>query len=211
VITSARFSPRDCHTLIYSSSKGAIKIGDMRAAALCDRHAKLLEEAQNPATKSFFSEIVSSISDVQFTADGRYIVSRDYLTVKIWDVNMESRPVESIAIHDHLRPSLCDLYEVHLCAVKSFDDPSVDSPPSHRLSKRESRPFVSTRVATNHTAMAQTEECLFVTAMRNTPPYPSSKLRCDALTAPTVRAPRPRRRDPRSTRTTRSSTSSSAP
>jgi serine/threonine-protein phosphatase 2A regulatory subunit B len=37
-------------------------------------------------------------------------VSRDYLTVKIWDVQMESRPVKTIVLHDYLRPMLYDLY-----------------------------------------------------------------------------------------------------
>lgn len=38
-------------------------------------------------------------------------MSRDYLTVKIWDVNMERQPVKTIPIHEHLRPRLCDTYE----------------------------------------------------------------------------------------------------
>ena len=46
-----------------------------------------------------------------FSNDGRYIIARDYLTLKIWDINMESRPVRTISIHEHLRPILCDLYE----------------------------------------------------------------------------------------------------
>lgn len=29
-----------------------------------------------------------------FTKDGRYIVSRDYLTLKIWDINMENKPIQ---------------------------------------------------------------------------------------------------------------------
>jgi serine/threonine-protein phosphatase 2A regulatory subunit B len=62
-------------------------------------------------TRSFFSEIISSISDVRFSHDGRYILSRDYLTVKIWDVNMERQPIKTIPIHEHLRPRLCDTYE----------------------------------------------------------------------------------------------------
>ena len=38
------------------------------------------------ASRSFFSEIIASISDVKFSGDGRYIISRDYLTLKIWDL-----------------------------------------------------------------------------------------------------------------------------
>ncbi|GFP58184.1 protein phosphatase PP2A regulatory subunit B [Trichoderma asperellum] len=46
-----------------------------------------------------------------FSYDGRYVLSRDYLTVKIWDINMERQPVKTIPIHEHLRPRLCDTYE----------------------------------------------------------------------------------------------------
>ena len=65
----------------------------------------VFEEQEDPANKSFFSEIIASISDVKFTKDGRYIVSRDYLTLKIWDINMESRPVKTIQVrlHMHMR------------------------------------------------------------------------------------------------------------
>lgn len=48
---------------------------------------------------------------MRFSYDGRYVLSRDYLTVKIWDINMERQPVKTIPIHEHLRPRLCDTYE----------------------------------------------------------------------------------------------------
>ena len=71
----------------------------------------VFEEEEDPSSKSFFSEIISSISDVKFSRDGRYILSRDYMTLKIWDINMESRPIKTIQIHENLRSKLCDLYE----------------------------------------------------------------------------------------------------
>ena len=86
VITSAEFHPSHCNLFMYSSSKGTIKLGDMRSSALCDQHAKVFEEEEDPANKSFFSEIISSISDIKFSSDGRFILSRDYLTLKIWCV-----------------------------------------------------------------------------------------------------------------------------
>ena len=69
------------------------------------------EQEEDPSARSFFSEIISSISDVRFSNDGRHILSRDYLTVKIWDVRQETKPVKTIPIHEHLRPRLCDTYE----------------------------------------------------------------------------------------------------
>jgi serine/threonine-protein phosphatase 2A regulatory subunit B len=102
------------------------------------------QEPEDAASKSFFSEIVASISDARsalsclssprinslycfsFASDGRYVISRDYLTLKIWDTHMESRPVrvtdtpllsfsadlrQVININESLRSMLCELYE----------------------------------------------------------------------------------------------------
>uniref|UniRef100_A0A7S0N7F5 Serine/threonine-protein phosphatase 2A 55 kDa regulatory subunit B n=1 Tax=Pyramimonas obovata TaxID=1411642 RepID=A0A7S0N7F5_9CHLO len=111
VITSAEFHPTHCSLFAYSSSKGNIRLADMRASALCDKHAKLFEEQEPPGSRNFFSEIIASISDIKFGAGGRYILSRDYLTLKLWDINMESSPVKTFKVHEHLRAKLCDLYE----------------------------------------------------------------------------------------------------
>ncbi len=120
VITAAEFHPTHCNLFMYSSSRGSIRLGDMRARALCDVHAKTFEEAEQPGNKNFFSEIIASLSDIKFSNDGRYIVSRDYLTVKIWDINMESKPVKTINIHEHLRSKLGELYE-NECIFDKFE------------------------------------------------------------------------------------------
>jgi hypothetical protein len=46
----------------------------------------VFEEPEDPTNRSFFSEIISSISDVKFSHNGRYMVTRDYLSVKVWDL-----------------------------------------------------------------------------------------------------------------------------
>jgi serine/threonine-protein phosphatase 2A regulatory subunit B len=147
VITAAEFHPVSCNLFCYSSSKGTVKLADMREQALCDKHAKrklplcggwcrclrkrqgadddertlvVYEEEEDPSNKSFFSEIISSVSDVKFSKDGRYILSRDYLTLRIWDINMESKPIQTINVHDHLRSKLCDLYE-NDCIFDKFE------------------------------------------------------------------------------------------
>ncbi|XP_022853719.1 serine/threonine protein phosphatase 2A 55 kDa regulatory subunit B beta isoform-like [Olea europaea var. sylvestris] len=93
VITSAEFHPTHCNTLAYSSSKGSIRLIDLRQSALCDLHSKIFEEQEAPGSRSFFTEIIASISDIKFARDGRHILSRDYMTLKLWDVNMDSGPV----------------------------------------------------------------------------------------------------------------------
>eukprot|EP00124_Ichthyophonus_hoferi_P001359 Ihof_evm7s68 gene=Ihof_evmTU7s68 len=120
VITAAEFHPTACNTFMYSSSKGNIKLGDMRQSALCDTHAKVFDEPEDPSQRSFFSEIISSITDVKFSKNGRYIASRDYMTVKVWDINMDRGPVATFNVHEHLRPQLCDLYE-NDCIFDKFE------------------------------------------------------------------------------------------
>lgn len=58
----------------------------------------VFEEPEDPNSRSFFSEIISSISDVKFSYNGRYMITRDYLSVKVWDLNMENKPVESFQV-----------------------------------------------------------------------------------------------------------------
>mmetsp|Transcript_31837 Transcript_31837/g.83425 ORF Transcript_31837/g.83425 Transcript_31837/m.83425 type:complete len:443 (+) Transcript_31837:419-1747(+) len=120
VITAARFHPQHCNIFMYSSSKGAIKMCDMRAAALCDAHAKAFEEPADPASRSFFSDIIASTSDIEFSNSGTHFLSRDYLSIKIWDARKEGSPVQSFDVHDFLRPKLCDLYE-NDCIFDKFD------------------------------------------------------------------------------------------
>lgn len=40
VITAAEFHPKECNIFAYSSSKGTVRLCDMRMSALCDTHAK---------------------------------------------------------------------------------------------------------------------------------------------------------------------------
>lgn len=141
VITAAEFHPSECSVFVYSSSKGIIRLCDMRSQALCDKHSKskpsscpeyslhssyffvffsVFEEPEDPTNRSFFSEIISSISDVKFSHNGRYLITRDYLSVKVWDLHMDSKPIETYQVHEYLRSKLCALYE-NDCIFDKFE------------------------------------------------------------------------------------------
>lgn len=117
VITAAEFHPRDCNLFVYSSSKGTIRLCDMRSAALCDQHAKLFEEPEDNEmnNKSFFREIISSISDVKLSNSGRYMMSRDYLSIKVWDLHMETKPVETYSVSGILLQWLLRFAQCNFC------------------------------------------------------------------------------------------------
>lgn len=42
-----------------------------------------LQDGGSNGNKSFFTEIVASISDLKFATDGRHVLSRDYMNLKV--------------------------------------------------------------------------------------------------------------------------------
>jgi len=120
VITCAEFHPFDCAQFAYCTSKGLVRLCDLRAHALCDSVARTLSVPEDASSKSFFSEIISSISDMKFSNDGRFLLTRDYMTLKLWDLSMEREPVRTVKIHEPLRSRLCDLYE-NDCIFDKFE------------------------------------------------------------------------------------------
>ena len=76
-------------------------------------HISLRGQAEQPGPRSFFTELLSSMSDLKFSRDGRYMLARDFMTLKLWDVNMESSPVATYPIHEHLKPRVCTVSCLH--------------------------------------------------------------------------------------------------
>ena len=63
VITAACFHPVSCNLFMYSSSRGAIKLADMRDSALCDAHSKgktRTDTRSPPAADPFFFCVVQA-------------------------------------------------------------------------------------------------------------------------------------------------------
>ncbi|KAF3486121.1 hypothetical protein F2Q69_00052662 [Brassica cretica] len=85
-----------------SSSKGSIRLIDLRQSALCDSHSKLFEEPEAAGSKSFFTEIIVSVSDIKLAKEGRYLLSHDYMTLKLWDINMDSGPLYDLYENDSI-------------------------------------------------------------------------------------------------------------
>ncbi len=107
----------------------------MRQKALCDGSAKIFVDTDEFKSRSFFSEIISSVSDVKFSKDGRYMISRDYMTLKLWDINMEAKPIKKIEVHDHLKTRLVELYE-NDCIFDKFETAASHSSRYVRTARR---------------------------------------------------------------------------
>lgn len=72
-----------------------------------------IQEFSDPAGSlgGFFEELVATISDCKFSPNGHFLLSRDYLSMKVWDLRKGNEPVQRIKFNEHLIPKLCDLYE----------------------------------------------------------------------------------------------------
>ena len=78
VIMAAEFHPTDCAALAYCSSKGVLRLADLRERALCDTRGgcRTFRPQADAEASSFFSEVVSSMTDVKFSRDGRRLMTQ---------------------------------------------------------------------------------------------------------------------------------------
>jgi serine/threonine-protein phosphatase 2A regulatory subunit B len=66
VITAVQCHPQQCNILTYSSSRGTIKVCDLRTSAVCSSFSKVYAEHTQPSgNKSFITDILNSISDIK--------------------------------------------------------------------------------------------------------------------------------------------------
>lgn len=121
VITAAEFHPTYPNSMAYASSKGLVRLCDLRQSAVVQPHDGIVFGHTTPPTdRTFFSEVISSISDVKFSHRGDHLMVRDYMTLKLWDVRRPSAPIHVIKVHDQLQPKLCELYE-NDCIFDKFE------------------------------------------------------------------------------------------
>mmetsp|Transcript_12721 Transcript_12721/g.24680 ORF Transcript_12721/g.24680 Transcript_12721/m.24680 type:complete len:515 (+) Transcript_12721:456-2000(+) len=134
-ITAADLDQVNSNSFIYGTNRGLVRLCDMREKALCDssslefhdpaldamdkQNARMHTGAGGMPGRPFLADLLRNISDVKF-APNNLIVARDFMSLKIWDVRQESRPVEIIPVHDYLSPKLWDLYENEYL-YESFD------------------------------------------------------------------------------------------
>lgn len=98
--------PKNDSIFLYGMNKGSLKLGDLRISANIDTNSqsyKVISTTKN----NYLLNLISNISSATFTKNCKYIVSRDYLTVKIWDICNNKKPVNTIMLHEGLKSKLC--------------------------------------------------------------------------------------------------------
>ncbi|KAG0490557.1 hypothetical protein HPP92_007420 [Vanilla planifolia] len=108
VITSAEFHPSHCNTLAYSSSKGSIRLIDLRQSALCDNHSKLLEEREAPGSSNLLRVFGCAAQSTEATT---LEATKNPMRKQ---VQTPARPVRSLANLSRVVKRALDVEEQHL-------------------------------------------------------------------------------------------------
>ena len=121
VITSAKFHPNNSHEILWTSTNGSIRVGDLRTKFLLDQPTQIFKYVSN--SNSYFDELVASLSYAEFCNNAECIVARDYFTVKYWDLRNNSRPCLKVDVIENSTMSMNDLYQSQaICAEFEVKD-----------------------------------------------------------------------------------------
>ena len=88
--------PKNDSLFLLGMSKGSLRLGDLRISSKIDSNTTCFKSSS--VQKNYLLNLISNISSATFTQNCKYIVSRDYLTVKIWDVCNTKKPVNCIML-----------------------------------------------------------------------------------------------------------------
>ncbi|KAF8567017.1 Serine/threonine-protein phosphatase 2A 55 kDa regulatory subunit B [Paragonimus westermani] len=95
----------------YCTNRGSVRVHDMRQSVNCD-HPSIVFNSLPPDEANILALFVNSMSDVKMgNISDRYLFTRDYMTVKVWDMNMPTAPVEVYPVQTQLQGHLSVLYE----------------------------------------------------------------------------------------------------
>lgn len=111
VITSAVFNQVHESLFAVGTSKGILKLFDTRESAKFSTNGIFFVDENLKKNKNLFTDIVSSIADLKFSADGSQIITRDYLTTKVWDQRKTKEPIKTIKLFEPFNSKLYDVYE----------------------------------------------------------------------------------------------------
>lgn len=108
-INFSKMHPTADNLLIYGTNKGSLKLCDMRISSNSDTTATNFKN-QFPGQKNFLTDFLTSYSSADFCKQGKYLVSRDYLTVKVWDVCNAKKPLSTINLNEAMKSKLSEVF-----------------------------------------------------------------------------------------------------
>ncbi|KAH9578955.1 hypothetical protein LSM04_008428 [Trypanosoma melophagium] len=114
LVTAAAFHPTHSSLFLVSRSSGLLGIGDLRdsASGSARKYSSCVrvEEESNFSMQEQYSEVLCSISGADFLGSC-HVVTRDYLSLKLWDLRRTDKPYSVAPVMNYVTPYLDSLYE----------------------------------------------------------------------------------------------------
>ena len=87
VITHSEFHPSMPTVFLYTTTKGFLHICDFRESSNYQKESTLKFDVSMGSKKNAFSDMINSLSYGKFMKNyPNHVVTRDYLTIKLWDI-----------------------------------------------------------------------------------------------------------------------------
>nr|CCC95997.1 unnamed protein product [Trypanosoma congolense IL3000] len=116
LITTAKFHPTHNSLFLLGRSSGLTAVGDLRESATGARRRYSMCMQVRPSTVcgpvlEEYGDILSSVSDADFVGSS-HVVTRDYLSLQLWDTRQTSEPCAVAPLMPYLVPRLEALYDM---------------------------------------------------------------------------------------------------
>jgi serine/threonine-protein phosphatase 2A regulatory subunit B len=115
-LSVAKINNYNANLFTLGTTKGNIKVCDFRTTSDFSKfHTNYLDEFSNILksgfnfSKTLFSFQIMSVHDLEFISD-YYLASRHFLSINIWDIRMNSTPVNKFLTYEPLIAKLSYLY-----------------------------------------------------------------------------------------------------
>ena len=125
----------ECHPnrsdiYLFSINSGQIGYSDLRISSSENYGIEFQNKSKIKSDQ--FNGILNSVSKAKFAPNSEnYIFSRDYLSVKIWDIRSNRKPIQVLNVTEYLDQKLQDVYENKL--INDKFDLSVSPSSKHIL------------------------------------------------------------------------------
>lgn len=113
LITCCQMHPKSDSLFLYGMSQGSLKVGDLRISGSSEKNSTCFKMSMSNSTQksNYLLNLISNISSAAFTPNGKYLISRDYLTVKVWDICNTKKPISCTILNEGLKSKLCQMVE----------------------------------------------------------------------------------------------------
>lgn len=94
-ITCSHLHPRTESLLVYGTSRGRLNLVDSRTS---HTNPTMTSFRMIKSEGNYIDDIIRQYTGVRFLSDGKHIVTRDLLTVKVWDICSNREPLLTIPV-----------------------------------------------------------------------------------------------------------------